>query len=198
MEAPPQQITQLLQAWRAGDQGALDHLVSLIYEDLHRLARQYMARERPNHTLQATALVHEVYLRLFESAQPSWQDRAHFLAVCARTMRRILVDSIRHHQAVKRGGEAAPLCLQEAIAVAERPDADLLAVDDALAELAELDPRKGQLVELRFFGGLTVKEAAEVLKISEPTAFREWHAAKAWLRLELTRNRTGEEQSDGA
>jgi RNA polymerase sigma factor (TIGR02999 family) len=170
----------------------------LIYEDLHRLARQYMARERRDHTLQATALVHEAYLRLFGSAQPTWQDSAHFLAVCARTMRHILVETSRHRRALKRGGDAAPLCLQEAIAVAGHPDADVLAVDDALTNLADLDPRKSQLVELRFFGGLNVKESAEVLKISEATAFREWNVAKAWLRRELRKRRPGEEQWHGA
>jgi len=187
MEAPAHQITQLLQAWSEGDASALDRLVPIVYEDLHRLARHYMAEERPDHTLQATALVHEVYLRLLVAARPSWQDRAHFLAVCAQAMRRILVDLGRAHQTLKRGSDVPRLCLQEALAVAAGPDADLVAVDDALTALAAVDPRKAQLVELRFFGGLSVKEAAEVLKVSEQTALRDWRIAKGWLRQELSK-----------
>jgi RNA polymerase sigma factor (TIGR02999 family) len=165
-----------------------------VYDDLHRLARRYMAQERPDHTLQATALVHETYLRLLDSAHPSWQDRAHFLAVCARTMRRILVDLGRTYQALKRGGAASSLCLNEAVAVAGRPGTDVVAVDDALTALAALDPRKSQVVELRFFGGLSAKETAEVLKISEATALREWKIAKGWLRRELTKGEPSTEE----
>jgi RNA polymerase sigma factor (TIGR02999 family) len=196
-------ITHMLQAWSEGDQSALDRLLPLVYNDLHRLARQYMAQERPDHTLQATALVHEAYLRLLDSAQPTWQGRAHFLAVCARTMRHILVDWGRTHQALKRGGDVPPLCLKEAVAAVGRPGTDLVAVDDALTALAALDPRKSQVVELRFFGGLSAKETAEVLKVSEDTALREWKIAKGWLRRELTKEKPpkekqGEEQSRGA
>jgi RNA polymerase sigma factor (TIGR02999 family) len=187
MERPAHQITELLRAWSQGDQGALDRIIPLVYEDLHRLALSFMAQERPDHTLQATALVHEAYLRLLESAHLNLEDRAHFLAVCARTMRRILVDLGRTRQALKRGGNTPTLYLKEAIAVAGRPDADLLAVDAALTALAGLDPRKSQVVELRFFGGLSNQETAEVLKISEPTVRREWKVAKAWLRVELSR-----------
>jgi RNA polymerase sigma factor (TIGR02999 family) len=187
VESPAHRITQLLQAWSEGDQGALDQLVPLVYNDLHRLAQQYMAQERPEHTLQATALVHETYLRLLDSAHPSLRDRAHFLAVCARTMRRILVDWGRTHQAQKRGEGIAPLYLEEAITAVGRPGTDLVAVDDALTALAGLDPRKSQVVELRFFGGLSAKETAEVLKVSEETALREWKIAKGWLRRELSK-----------
>jgi RNA polymerase sigma factor (TIGR02999 family) len=146
-----------------------------------------MAQERHEHTLQATALVHEAYLRLLDSAHPSWRDRAHFLAVCARTMRRILVDWGRTQQAQKRGNNKPSLCLEEAIAIVGSPSTDLVAVDDALTALAVLDPRKGQIVELRFFGGLNARETAEVLKISEDTVLRDWKIAKSWLRRELER-----------
>jgi RNA polymerase sigma factor (TIGR02999 family) len=178
-------VTQLLRAWSAGDQRAFDQLIPLVYNELHRLAQHHMAQERPDHTLQATALVHETYLRLLDSAQPTWQDRAHFFAICARTMRRILVDWSRTQQAQRRGGDAPTVCLEETIAVTGRPGADLIALDDALTALAALDPRKSQVVELRFFGGLSEKETAEVLKISERTAQREWIIAKGWLRREF-------------
>jgi RNA polymerase sigma factor (TIGR02999 family) len=151
-----------------------------------------MAQERPNHTLQATAVVHETYLRLLDSAQPTWQDRAHFLAVCARIMRHILVDWGRVRGTVKRGGGVETLCLEEARAVAGRTNTDIVALDDALTALAGIDPRKSQVVELRFFGGLSARETGEVLKISEETALREWKIAKGWLRRELTK-----EHSDG-
>ena len=186
MHPEAQGITQLLRAWSEGDQDALDQLVPLIYDDLYRLARHYIALERPDHTLQATALVNEAYLRLFDTAQPTWQDRAHFLAVCARTMRRILVDWSRSRRALKRGREAAPLYIQETIAVTGRPGTDLVALDDALTALATIDERKSQVVELRFFGGLSEKETAEVLRVSGETVRREWKIAKAWLRRELT------------
>jgi RNA polymerase sigma factor (TIGR02999 family) len=185
MDPPTHKITHLLHAWSEGDQSALHRLMPIVYDDLHRLARRYMAQERPDHTLQATALVHEAYLRLLDSAHPSWQDRAHFLAVCARTMRRVLVNLGRTHQALKRGGDAPSLCLNEAVAMVGRPGTDVVAVDDALTALAALDPRKSQVVELRFFGGLSAKETAEVLKISEATVLREWTIAKGWLRREL-------------
>jgi RNA polymerase sigma-70 factor (ECF subfamily) len=185
MEHSAQRITELLQAWSEGNQGALDQLIPVVYEDLHRLAQSYMAQERPNHTLQATALVHEAYLRLLDSARPSWQDRAHFFAVCARMMRRILVDWARSRQAQKRGQEERAVQLEEAIVAVGDPGTNLVAVDDALAALSAIDPRKSQLVEMRFFGGLTVKETAEVLKVSEETALRDWKFAKSWLRREL-------------
>ena len=184
-------ITKLLRAWSQGDQGALDQLMPMVYDDLHRLAQRYMAQERREHTLQPTALVHEAYLRLLDSAHPSWQDKAHFFAVCARIMRRILVDWARSRQTLKRGSDA-PLEFQDALAGVGRPGTDLVAVDDALTALAAVDPRKSQVVELRFFGGLSAKEAAEVLKVSEETALRDWKLAKSWLRREL-----GKEQSLG-
>jgi len=180
-------ITQLLKAWSEGDQSALDRLMPIVYGDLHRLAQRYMAQERPGHTLQATALVHEVYLRLLHSVRPSWEDRAHFFAVCARAMRRILVDWARSRATVKRGGDVPELCLDEARGALGRSKTDLLAVDDALTALAAVDPRKSQVVELRIFGGLSNKEAAEVLKVSEDTAKRDWKLAKTWLRREMTR-----------
>lgn len=203
MDPPTHCITELLHAWSEGDRGALDRLVRVVYDDLHRMAQRYMALERPDHTLQATALVHEAYLRLLDSERPNWQDRAHFFAVCARTMRRILVDLARAHQALKRRGDSPPLCLGEGVAVTGGPGTDVVAVDDALTALAVLDPRKSQVVELRFFGGLSAKETAEVLKISEATAQREWKIAKGWLRRELTKGGPGkeklsEEQSSGA
>ncbi|HTQ57766.1 MAG TPA: sigma-70 family RNA polymerase sigma factor [Bryobacteraceae bacterium] len=189
MHPPAHQITQLLRSWSQGDQSALDQLMPLVYDQLRRLARGYMAEERPDHTLQATAVVHEAYLRLMDSEQATWQDRAHFMAVCARTMRRILVDWGRARQALKRGGDVQTLCLQEALVVAGRPGTDVLTVDDALTALAAVDPRKSQVVELRFFGGLTARETAEVLQISEETALREWKIAKGWLHRELTKDR---------
>jgi RNA polymerase sigma factor (TIGR02999 family) len=192
MDPPAHRITQLLQAWSEGDQGALNQLMPMVYDDLHRLAQRYMAQERPHHTLQATALVHEAYLRLLDSAHPSWQDRAHFFAVCARMMRRILVDWARSRQTLKRQSDSPPLVLQEALAGVGRPGTDLVAVDDALTALAAVDPRKSQIVEMRFFGGLSAKETAEVLKVSEDTALRDWKLAKSWLRREL-----GKEQSCG-
>jgi len=183
-------VTELLHAWSEGDQGALDQLIPLVYDELRRLAQHYITHERPDHTLQATALVHEAYLRLLESAHPTWQDRAHFFAVCARTMRRILVDLSRSRQTLKRGGDIPPLCLQDAVTASGRPEADLVAVDHALTALAALDPRKSELVELRFFGGLSVKETAAVLKISEQTAHRDWRIAKGWLQRELNMERS--------
>jgi len=154
-----------------------------------------MAQERPEHTLQATALVHEAYLRLLDSARPSWQDRNHFFALCARLMRRILVDWARSRQTQKRGGAATPLALEEALAVVGHGSTDLVAVDDALTALAAVDPRKGQIVELRFFGGLGLKEAADVLNVSEETALRDWKLSKRWLRRALSK---GKELSRGA
>jgi len=188
MDPPAHLITQLLHAWSEGDQGALEQLTPLVYNDLHRLAQHCMAQERPDHTLQATALVHEAYLRLLDSAQPSWQDKAHFFAVCARMMRRILVDWARSRQTMKRRSDLPPLYLQEALAGGVgRPGTDLVALDDALTALAQVDPRKSQVVELRFFGGLSAKETAEVLKVSEETALRDWKLAKSWLRREMTK-----------
>jgi len=170
----------------------------VVYDHLHRLAQRHMAQERPGHTLQATALVHEVYLRLMDSAQPSWHDQTHFYALCARMMRRILVDWARSRQTLKRGNDPPALELQEALAGVGRYGADLVAVDDALAALSAVDSRKGQIVELRFFGGLSAKEAAEVLRVSEETVLRDWKLAKSWLRRELIKERPVREISRGA
>jgi len=185
MEPSAHQITRLLQAWSEGEQSALERLIPLVYEELHRLAHHYMARERPGHTLQTTALLNEAYLRLVDSAKPSWQNRAHFFAVSAQVMRRVLVDWARSRQALKRGGEVRPLELEEALVTADASGTDLVAMDDALKALAALDPRKSEVVELRFFGGLSVEETAEVLKVSPETIMRDWKFAKSWLRREL-------------
>jgi RNA polymerase sigma factor (TIGR02999 family) len=189
MKGSPHEVTELLQAWSGGEQGALEKLVPLVYQELHRLAERYMAQERPGHTLQTTALVNEAYLRLVDAPRVGWQSRAHFFAVSAQVMRRILVDWARSRQAMKRGGEVAPLELEEALVVAEAPGPDLVALDDALQALAAVDPRKSQVVELRFFGGLSVEETAEVLKVSSDTVTREWKLAKICLRRELTREK---------
>jgi RNA polymerase sigma-70 factor, ECF subfamily len=199
--ASPREVTQLLRAWGEGDEHALESLTPLVYDELHRTARRYMARERSGHTLQTTALVNEVYLRLIDSAQTSWQDRTHFFAVCAQMMRRILVDWARSRRAVKRGGEAPPIELDRAPALATDAGPDLVALDDALKALATVDPRKSQMVELRFFGGLSVEETAEVLKVSPETVMRDWKLAKSWLRRELSRKpdrEIGKEKASGA
>ena len=186
MDPQSHQVTRLLQAWTEGEPGALEQLVPLVYAELHRLAQHYMAHERPGHVLQTTALVNEAYLRLVDTARANWRDRAHFFAACSNVMRRILVDWARSRQALKRGAEACPLELDEAL-VAVEPDAGLVALDDALNELAAIDPRKGQVVEMRFFGGLSVEETATVLKTSPETVMRDWKFAKNWLRRELRR-----------
>jgi len=187
MESSSHHVTQLLRAWGDGDAGAFEQLVPLVYGELHRLARRYMAQERPGHTLQTTALVNEAYLRLVDSTHASWQNRTQFFAICAQVMRRILVDWARARQAAKRGGEAHPLELEEALVVSDKPGENLVALDDALRELAALDPRKSRVVELRFFGGLSVEESAEVLDVSVETVMRDWKFAKTWLRRELSK-----------
>jgi RNA polymerase sigma factor (TIGR02999 family) len=194
MEPSPHDVTQLLQAWSEGDEEALDKLAPVVYEELHRLAQRYMAHERPGHTLQTTALVNEAYLRLVDSAQTSWQNRAQFFAVCSKVMRHILVDWARSRQAMKRGGAVRPLELEETLVVAEAPGADLVALDDALKALAALDPRKSQVVELRFFGGLSVEETSEVLGVSAGTVMSDWKLAKSWLRCQLSRKMDKEKQ----
>lgn len=180
------EVTQLLRAWSDGDSRALDKLTPFVYQELHRAAHRHMAREQPGHTLQTTALINEVYLRLVDFHEVSWQGRAHFLAVCARLMRRILTDAARSRRYLKRGGGAHQLCLDEVPLVSREPRADLAALDDALNGLAAVDPRKSQVVELRFFGGLSVEETAEVLKVSRQTVLRDWGLAKVWLLRELT------------
>ena len=184
------EITQLLQAWGNGDQWALEKLTPLVYEELHKAAQRYMAREGTGHTLQTTALVNEVYLRLVDVREVTWQNRAHFFAVCARLMRRILTDFARSRRYLKRGGDAQHVSLDEALVVSEEPRADVLALDDALNSLSAFDERKGKVVELRFFGGLTVEETAEVLNVSPDTVLRDWRLAKDWLVRELSAERT--------
>jgi len=180
------EVTQLLRAWGGGDDSALKKLTPLVENELHRLAHRYMARERPGHTLQTTALVNEVYLRLVDLHQVSWQDRAHFFAISARMMRRILTDFARSRNYQKRGGAALHVSFDEALAVSQEQDAEIVAIDEALIGLAAVDARKSQVVELRFFGGLSVQETAEVLKVSPETVKRDWRFAKAWLHRVLS------------
>jgi RNA polymerase sigma-70 factor, ECF subfamily len=179
-------ITQLLIAWSNGDRSALDQLAPIVYEELRRQARALMARERPGHTLQTTALVNEAYLRLVDCNRMRWQDRAHFFAVSAQMMRRVLVDYARR-QNLKRGGGLKRVSLDEAADIGIDRAAEFAAIDDALNALAEIDPRKASVVELRFFGGLSVEETAEVLKLAPITVIRDWNMAKAWLYRELSR-----------
>ena len=179
-------VTQLLQAWGAGDEGALEQLMPLVYSELHRLAQRYMASEQTGHPLQTTALVHEVYLRLVDVQNVDWQNRAHFYALCARLMRRILIDFARSRNYQKRGGQFAHIELEEAATVSAVVGAELLAVDEALKQLATVDARKSEVVELRFFGGLAVEEIAAALKVSPETVMRDWKLAKAWLLRELS------------
>lgn len=191
-----QQVTELLQAWGRGEESVMDKLVPLVYAELHRLAHGYMNRERSDHTLQTTALLNEAYLRLVDSRKADWQNRNHFLAVCARAMRAVLVDWARSRNSVKRGGDVQFLELKEGLAAgAEEPDEDLVAVDQALQALSAMDPRKGQLVELRFFGGLSVEETADVLGVSVGTVMRDWKWAKEWLRRELSAQPSRQPQS---
>jgi len=185
----PPEITQLLLAWSQGDQAALEDLTRVVYEELRRLAHRYMARERLGHALQTTALVHEAYLRLIDGKKVQWQNRAHFFAVSAQLMRRILVDFARSRLYQKRGGNAEQVSFDEALVVARGKGTDLVALDDALTALARVDPRMSQVVELRFFGGLSVEETAEVLKISTDTVTSDWKLAKVWLRQRLDRKK---------
>jgi RNA polymerase sigma factor (TIGR02999 family) len=184
----PQQVTQLLQAWSDGDQTALERLMPLVYKELRQMAQRHMARERPGRTLQTTALVHEAYLRLVDWKNIRWQNRAHFFAVSAQMMRHVLVDLARARGSAKRAGAAHRMSLDESLEVCEERSADLVALDDALSRLAAIDPRKSQVVELRFFGGLSVEETAEVLKVSPETVLRDWRLAKVWLLRELSGN----------
>jgi RNA polymerase sigma-70 factor, ECF subfamily len=179
------EISQLLRAWSGGDQGALERLTPIVYQELHRLARIHMRRERPGHSLQTTALVNEAYMRLVDYKRMEWQNRAHFFAASAQVMRRILVEHARRHN-LKRGGGLPHVSLDEAAVVDGDRSADLVALDDAMNALARLDSRKVQVVEMRFFGGLSVEETAEVLKVSPVTVMRDWNTAKSWLYRELT------------
>jgi RNA polymerase sigma factor (TIGR02999 family) len=181
------EITQLLIDWSSGDQVALEKLTPLVYEELRRLAKHYLRRERSGHALQTTELVNEAYLRLIDWKNVEWQNRAHFFGVAAQLMRRILVDRARHRQYLKRGGQGIRVSLNDAAVAAQERGADLVALDDALKSLAAMDPRKSRIVELRFFGGLSVEETAEVLNVSPRTVMREWSLAQAWLHRELSR-----------
>lgn len=178
------EISTLLRAWSDGDRSALERLTPIVYDELRSLAHRYMRRERPGHSLQTTALVNEAYMRLMDYKRMRWQDRAHFFAVSAQVMRRILVEHARRHN-LKRGAGMQKVSLEEAAVMGGDPDVDLVGLDHALDALAQIDPRKVQVVEMRFFGGLSVEETAEVLKISSVTVKRDWTVAKAWLYREL-------------
>jgi RNA polymerase sigma factor (TIGR02999 family) len=189
MSIPPpsqQEVTRLLEDWSGGDEDALEKLIPLIQPELHRLAHHYMSRERAGHTLQTTALLNEAYLRLVDNPKRDWQNRTHFISAAAQLMRRIMVDRARERRALKRGGDAIKVGLDEAALVSEQRAEELLALDEALEKLAAQDPRKSQIVELRYFGGLTTEETAAFLEISDRTARREWRMAKVWLYCALS------------
>lgn len=188
MESSRSEVTELLQLWSDGRKDALDRLLPQIYAELRRLASSYLRRERHDHTLQATALVHEAFLKLVDQRAVRWQNRAHFFGIAAQAMRRILVDHARAHAAGKRGDPARRVSLDEALVLTDMPNVDLLALDEVLTRLAALDPQQSRVVELRFFGGLTMDETAEVLHISPATVGREWTLARAWLYAELQRS----------
>jgi len=186
-QVPTGEITQLLQGWRGGDRQALDALLPVVYKELQRLAHFQLRQERSGHTLQSAALVNEAYLRLVGLKPPQWESRTHFFAIAAQLMRQILVDYARRHRAKKRGGGAEEVPLEDATQLLPGKDIDVVALDDALKELAKVDPRKAQVVELRFFGGLSFDEAAEVLNVSAVTVSRDWSTARAWLHREIDR-----------
>jgi len=192
MVAPsPKEVSRLLIEWGNGDQAALDELIPLVYDELRRLAGRYMRRENQDHTLQTSALVNEAYMRLVDQKNVQWQNRAHFLGVAAQLMRRILVDHARSRSRVKRGGRAQMVSLADHAAVSKEA-ADVIVLDDALKNLAEMDRRKSQIVEMKFFGGLTTEEVAEVLKVTSRTVEREWRKARAWLNRAITKGATNE------
>ena len=186
-------LTGLLAAWSDGDASSLDRLIPVVYNELRRMAARYLRRERGDHTLQATALVHEAFLKLVDQRHVRWQNRAHFFAIAARLMRRVLVDHARERRYQKRGGDAQRVSLDEGLAIGPGQDEDLVALDEALSALGEVDPRKSRVVELRFFGGLSVEETAEALEVSPETVRRDWRLAKSWLLRRL-----GESGSDEA
>jgi RNA polymerase sigma factor (TIGR02999 family) len=185
-QATPVGVTQLLVDWSRGDQQALDKIMPLVYDELRRLARSYMRRERPGHTLQTTGLVHEAYIRLVDQ-KVNWQSRAHFYGIAAQMMRRVLVDHANSNQRAKRGGGAIKLSLDEHDVAASEPDFDVVALDEALGRLEKIDPQRGRIVELRFFAGLSNEEASDILAISTATVQRQWAGARAWLYHELSR-----------
>lgn len=189
MEPPPaQEVTQLLVAWGNGDEIARDRLIPLVYEELRRLAHRYMKHESPGHTLQTSALVNEAFLRIIDQREIKWKNRAHFYGIAAQMMRRILVDYARQRRYAKRGGGVLQLSLNEALTVSSEPAGEVLHLHETLLRLAQLDLRKSQIVELRFFGGLSIEETAEVLSVSPGTVMRDWTFAKAWLRREMSSN----------
>lgn len=185
MKPAPNEITQLLQDWSGGDQTALDKLMPLVYDELHRLAHQHMRREQAGHLLQTSALINEAYLRLVDQRELAIRDRAHFFGIAARLMRQILVDEARRRNSAKRGGGTIQVSLTEATSVSQEQAANVVALDDALKRLEAIDARQGEIVELRFFGGLSIEETAEVLKVSPGTVMRDWTFARAWLRSEM-------------
>ena len=187
----PEGVTQLLERWSQGDEIALGQLMPLVYNELHRLAVAYLRRERREHTLQPTALINETYLKLIDQDHPNWKNRAQFFGVAAQLMRRILVDHARRHHASKRGGDRLNVSLRNIGAFGNQPDADLLTLHDALDQLEKIDPEQSRLVELRFFGGLTIEETAEVMQVSHATVEREWKIARAWLKREFTKTTVG-------
>ena len=184
-------VTELLLAWGQGDESALERLIPVVHDELYRIARACMAGERPGHSLQATALVNEAYIRLIATRGVNWQNRAHFLAMAARLMRRILVDFARSKQYQKRGGGAIRVTLVDDLPLSDEPDRDLVALDEALEALAKVDERKSRVIEMRFFGGLSVKETAEALHVSPETVMRDWKLAKAWLHRQLRQDGGG-------
>lgn len=193
MAAIPHEITNLLLKWGEGEERALDELISLVYPELRRIARLFMRRENPQHTLQTSALINEAYLRLVDQQAVAWNDRAHFFAVAAQVMRHILIDHARRHRYAKRGGGAQRVDLDSVVvAAADERATEFVALDEALKRLAKIDPRKEKIVELRFFGGLTVEETAEVMKVSEITVKRDWRSARAWLLREIGDGVSGE------
>ncbi len=183
------QITRLLAEWERGDPDALDALTPAVYGELHRIAHRYMRRERPDHTLQTSALINEAYIRLIDQREAHWQNRAHFFAIASKLMRRVLVDHARAKRYAKRGGNPVQVSLDEEMATSENQGPDLVALDDALKDLEAMDPRKSRIVEMRFFGGVSLEEAAEAMAISVPTVEREWRFARAWLRRAITSGR---------
>ena len=180
------EVSQLLVAWGSGDEAARDRLMPLVYDELHRLAHQHMRRERPGHTLQTSGLVNEAYLRLVDQSQVHWENRGHFFGIAARLMRQILVDEARRRGYAKRGGSAIQVSLDEARTIAQEQSANVMALDDALKSLEQIDSRQSRIVELRFFGGLSIEETAELLKVSPGTVMRDWTFARAWLRNEMS------------
>ena len=185
---PPSEVSLLLREWRNGDSKALDALLPVVYKELRRLAHVHLQKERPDHTLQSAALVHEAYLRLIGLSAPQWESRAHFFAIAAGLMRQILVDYARRHTAKKRGGSLCKVSLNDATTASRRKDVDVVALDDALKTLAKIDPRQSRVVELRFFAGLSLQEISDAMEIAPATVQRDWTAARAWLHREISRN----------